>query len=186
LVSHSVILFISIILILINIFLLCSVVFGIFAAYTNANPFSVQYDTSYAMTKILPQGWGFFTKDPRGPINRFYTCNGEQLTQIGLNNSSIKAFGGASRYHRRFNLELHRVQSIVPDSLYVKDDNLTCNLYPIHTILDERGFDYHFVEDGIYAMSVENKKPWLYANKNINYDNEFKIARIRFSNKKDK
>lgn len=173
-------------LILINISLVCTVVLGIFAAYTNANPFSLEYGTSYAMTKMLPQGWGFFTRDPREPIHRFYNCNGDQLTEIGLNNSSIKALGGASRYHRRFNLELHRVRSIIPDSLYIKGNNLTCDLYPAHTIEDERGFDYHFVEDGIYAISVENKKPWLYANKNINYDNEFKIARIRFTNKKSK
>jgi len=173
-------------LILFNISLLFSIVLGIFAAYTNANPFSLEYGTSYAMSKMLPQGWGFFTRNPREPMHRFYTCDGEQFSEIGLNNSSLKTFGGSSRYHRRFNLELYRVQSIIPDSLYIKNNDLACDLHPIHTIEDERGFNYHFVEDGVYAISVENKKPWLYANKNINYDNEFKIARIKFSNKTSK
>jgi len=172
-------------LLLFNISLLCSIIIGIFAAYTNANPFSLEYGTSYTMTKILPQGWGFFTKSPREPLFKFYACENNQLEEIKLNNNSLRTFFGMSRYHRRMNMELHRVMSLIPDSLYVKDKDLACDLHLIHDIEDERGLNYHFVKNGIYAISMEDKKPWMYANKNINYDNQFKVARIQFSNKKD-
>jgi len=166
---------------LLNISIIGTMIVGIFSVYAGANPFTLRYKNAHTISKLIPEGWGFFTRNPREPIYRFYECQDGKLEEINLNNNSLNSLAGLSRINRRGNLELQRMKHLVPDSLYIEGKQLDCiaddNVY--HIIEDDRGFDYHYVKNnGLYAVSVEKVKPWLYANQNISYDNNFKSLLI--------
>lgn len=175
-----------------TVFLVSFIILSLFSAYIGSNPLAPGYANAYQLTKIIPEGWGFFTRNPREPVYKFYECDGDSFAQMNLHNNSFRSLAGLSKINRRYNLELQRLKPLIPDSVYVEAEDLSSISFnekneDIFQIEDIRGMDYHFIEENkVYAISVELIKPWLYVNKNIKYDNKFKIAKFKFTNKKDK
>jgi antimicrobial peptide system SdpA family protein len=65
---------------------------------------------------LAPQGWGFFTKSPREPSQRFYRVGPAGLERIDYPNASFKALGGISRSARAFSLEAAPLLIQIPKS----------------------------------------------------------------------
>jgi antimicrobial peptide system SdpA family protein len=61
---------------------------------------------------IAPQGWAFFTRDPREPVDRIYTrqgagpSTGPEWAQVTYTNSSRRNWLGLKRDARALNVEL--------------------------------------------------------------------------------
>jgi antimicrobial peptide system SdpA family protein len=70
---------------------------------------------------VLPQGWGFFTRDPQeSRVLLFRSDDGESWTPAGLGqNSQAKYFFGLSREPRVQGIELGHLRSGVPEEAWV-------------------------------------------------------------------
>jgi antimicrobial peptide system SdpA family protein len=55
---------------------------------------------------IAPQGWAFFTRDPREPVDRIYARSGPEWVQVTYSNSSRRNWLGLKRDARALNVEL--------------------------------------------------------------------------------
>lgn len=55
---------------------------------------------------IAPQGWAFFTRDPREPVDRIYAKSGMEWTLATYTNSSRRNWLGLKRDARALNVEL--------------------------------------------------------------------------------
>lgn len=55
---------------------------------------------------IAPQGWAFFTRDPREPVDRVYARRGAEWVQVTYTNSSRRNWLGLKRDARALNVEL--------------------------------------------------------------------------------
>lgn len=55
---------------------------------------------------IAPQGWAFFTRDPREPVDRIYARSGPAWVQVTYTNSSGRNWLGLKRDARALNVEL--------------------------------------------------------------------------------
>ena len=55
---------------------------------------------------ILPEGWGFFTKDPREAMTEMYVEKNGQLERIDFLNNDVKNYFGFSRKSRRVAMDV--------------------------------------------------------------------------------
>ena len=67
---------------------------------------------------IAPQGWAFFTRDPREPVDRVYTRSGPEWVQVTYTNSSRRNWLGLKRDARALNVELASLLSEVDPALW--------------------------------------------------------------------
>jgi antimicrobial peptide system SdpA family protein len=69
------------------------------------------------MIAVFPQGWAFFTRDPREPVDEAYRP-GERLVPILYPNSSARNLFGFSRRARAQNVEMAALLLEVPASAW--------------------------------------------------------------------
>lgn len=65
---------------------------------------------------IAPQGWAFFTRDPREPVDRIYARSGPEWVQVTYSNSSRRNWLGLKRDARALNVELASLLTEVDSS----------------------------------------------------------------------
>ncbi len=93
-------------------------VFLIFSSFRS--PISPPLTQQMAVTKILPEGWGFFTRDAREPMTKFYTVSGSYFKEKNLSCSGRKYYYGLSRNCRYEYAEVDYLSSLKPDSTYTQ------------------------------------------------------------------
>lgn len=91
------------------------------------NPISYTVSHSQFINQLYPQGWGFFSKDPRDSTPNVYNMDTKKEAAIWPNNRLRNLFG-ASRYGRAQGTELGFIMSKIPNSKWEKCDegSLTC------------------------------------------------------------
>lgn len=81
---------------------------GLAAMGSNATETSFQ--ERYLFSMLLPEGWGFFTKNPRDEKNVLYRIRPDNTLELAsYRNSDARNLFGLSRRSRRTNLEFSRV-----------------------------------------------------------------------------
>lgn len=89
----------------------------------------------------LPQGWGFFTKNPQTLSADCYLIDENKLERKTISNSSWKNFLGLSRKSRYYGFELSQILNIIPTDQWIdsKGNFKKINFYnhPTYTIRDE-------------------------------------------------
>ena len=85
-----------------------------------ANPMSTTIDQKKFLGEIYPQGWGFYSKDPRSEMLNVY--NAETYNQaVVWPNNTIKNVFGLYRYGRGQGIELGLLVSKIPKSVKWKE-----------------------------------------------------------------
>ena len=99
---------------------------GTFSAYVLQasmpyNPIGFPYSDVVDMRAVMPEGWAFFTRNPREPSTRFYEKRDEtwQSARLGANASPENLFG-LSRRGRGQGIEAARLIEQIPDSAWMK------------------------------------------------------------------
>lgn len=156
----------------------------IFSSFIGENPVSPPFSLKLLIIKVSPQGWGFFTRDPREPVITMYKVDSdESLSQILKSNNSPGTFFGFSRKNRRIHLEFMRLQSLVKEENWqiYKEEGLQLPAdYSVMNGDNTAGFDYHYLQEGRYIFFRYKKTPWLYKKGNLKYNNETEFAILDF------
>ncbi|MEM9389998.1 MAG: SdpA family antimicrobial peptide system protein [Bacteroidota bacterium] len=61
------------------------------------NPIRLPKSVNSSVFSLIPQGWGFFTRDPREPLIDLYEISETNLNKLTLPNSSFEYLYGFSR-----------------------------------------------------------------------------------------
>jgi antimicrobial peptide system SdpA family protein len=69
---------------------------------------------------VSPQGWAFFTRSPREPVDRIFQQRGPQLSPVTYANSSMRNRFGISRAARALNVELASLLAQLPRGSWVE------------------------------------------------------------------
>lgn len=69
---------------------------------------------------IIPQGWGFFTRDPRENEIWTYQILDNSILKVTETNGNLNSFYGASRRNRLINIELGFLVSQIHASSWIK------------------------------------------------------------------
>ncbi|WP_103020449.1 SdpA family antimicrobial peptide system protein [Salinibacter altiplanensis] len=85
------------------------------------NPIDLPYSDVVDMRTVIPEGWAFFTRNPREPSSRFYEKRDGtwQSARLGANASPENLFG-LSRRGRGQGIEAARLIEQAPDSAWTK------------------------------------------------------------------
>ncbi|MFJ1430763.1 SdpA family antimicrobial peptide system protein [Capnocytophaga canimorsus] len=144
-----------------NIFFILFFIYFVFLCNIDKNSIVISPDIKRGVNKLLPQGWGFFTKDPRDDVYQLfkYDLNGD-FEKITIKNNSIENLIGFSRKSRKISSELSILLSKIPDSLWTEHSQVGEDFFEIRqkeliTILSE----------GKYLVEKKRTIPWAWIGK---------------------
>ena len=135
---------------------------------------SNSFRENYFWKMLLPQGWGFFTRNPREDqyILHKYSVTASSLSQVSIKNTSYKNLLGLSRYSRRVNMELQRVLYHIPDSSYKESINWN------NKTLVEKDIGLWYLDTGKYVVQKFRLPPWAWAKYPNSYSSPVHYAAI--------
>lgn len=151
-------------------FLILVVLYALFALQIAlvSVPFNpVSYLASVKSLRILvPEGWGFFTREPKEERIYLYKITEEgQLNLILPNYLSLKNFFGASRNRRMFNIELSRLTQQLEDSMWTYCEkglkNISLDRLKTHIVVNTV---QHPQMEGTYLLLRRRPIPWAWSN----------------------
>jgi antimicrobial peptide system SdpA family protein len=133
-----------------------------FVKYGPANPMKGDYWDRNIYQQVFPQGWGFFTKNPREPENSIYLRQPSGgWKNVTPNNFSWSNYLGLARKTRLCGGEITTLQSQVPESLWVKGDTKmdfdTLPVYPVKNPSKSKCFI------GEYVITRDDRLPWAWS-----------------------
>jgi len=160
----------------------CISIVYLYSVYMGTNPLSPSYKHRYSVSKIVPEGWAFFTRNPREDIYRLFQIKGDVVEEVDMSNNSLNTLMGVSRKNRRVNVEFLRMKYLTNDSMYVKEHLSNWRAMELFEIKEPRGYNYYFLKNGEYLIQREKIIPWIYSKNDYEYDQEIHIARVKFSN----
>ncbi|PJJ61044.1 SdpA family antimicrobial peptide system protein [Hymenobacter chitinivorans] len=148
-------------------FLLLKVVFA--AAGPNVTESS--FKENYNVATFFPEGWGFFTRSPRGDKYALYKVEqSNKLTPVHFKNADAKSLYGFSRKSRRINMEISRVAALVKkDSSWVrvedKDEVISRTQFTEVEITRAKADPerLRFITPGTYILKKYKIAPWSWA-----------------------
>ncbi|MBC6425565.1 MAG: SdpA family antimicrobial peptide system protein [Ekhidna sp.] len=92
-------------------------------ALANFNNFGINKLINYSNKKsivfTLPQGWGFFTKNPQSLSANCYLIEGNKLERKTVSNSSWKNLFGLARKSRYYGFELSQILNVIPANQWI-------------------------------------------------------------------
>ena len=130
---------------------------------------------------FLPQGWGFFTRNPREDKYVLYQVSkNNTLELVTFKSTSSQNLFGLSRKGNRINIEALRIKSLLPnpnkwlnstrDLHRLNFDSISFN--PIN--YNPKQFDEKkIIQPGKYVFKKYSITPWNWVKHPNNYDNEY-------------
>ncbi|TGA96349.1 SdpA family antimicrobial peptide system protein [Sporolactobacillus shoreae] len=81
------------------------------------NPLKLPFENNLGLNAWFPQGWGFFTRDPRSVNDYVYNLDNDR-SAVAWPNNSVRNLFGISRYGRAQGIELGLIESKIPESAW--------------------------------------------------------------------
>ncbi|AVO03405.1 hypothetical protein A9958_13295 (plasmid) [Staphylococcus simulans] len=119
-------------------------------------------DTQIKISAIWPQGWGFFSKNPRGTNMKIYALDGSR--EIRLPNMIVKNGFGLNRKGRAQAIEAGRINSKIPNQKWVSCSS-NCNIAHLQNTkssIDIKNDSPRKLLKGSYIFAQEKAVPWNY------------------------
>ncbi len=116
------------------------------------------------VSKVSPQGWGFFTRNPREPIYTLYEIEGHNkpLRKVLQVNSHASNLFGFSRKSRRLGMEVS-IMVALADSLNFRKYQGVDNLQYPDTIITIDNSNLHYLKSGDYVLIKRKIVPFSWA-----------------------
>lgn len=156
------------------------IIFLILFANNSSYPI-FNYGTNKTISYLFPQGWGFFTKDPKEVTIDVYQLEGKLLKLVTVNNFSTQNLFGFSREARYVGFELGKLEQYIPKNVYKNKLGEVHKNYPMKTEIVKIPFIPKFYplnkEFVIYQYKII---PFSWINQNQEQYRPFLVARIKF------
>ncbi|QTY27747.1 SdpA family antimicrobial peptide system protein [Flavobacterium sp. CS20] len=99
---------------------ICTLVFltGVFLYSMESNPIKLNIDLEHKIFTFVPQGWAFFTRNPREAQIIIYKKENEQISEIAQRHSAYQNLFGLNRKASKIMSELQFIKNGLNDSLF--------------------------------------------------------------------
>ncbi|BDS15148.1 SdpA family antimicrobial peptide system protein [Aureispira anguillae] len=150
-----------------------------FISTLSQNVISITAEEKNIIKFFFPQGWGFFTKDPREAKYKLYDVtdpNAPKLVNFKI--TALENFFGLSRKGNRICIEMIRIQNHLPkDSKWVVS-NLDIDEFHLNESafesIDLGQEDFFYIKSGKYIIKKYFITPWNWLKYPNNYSKEYK------------
>lgn len=147
-------------------------VFALFYFFSGSNPLNIAGKIDSSIFRFVPQGWAFFTRNPREAQVILYEVSSEKhLVKYPQKHSSSENLFGINRKSSKLLTEIQVLKANVPDSIF---SNIKWN-YQINYISKEidslkpfkvRNEVYMPVLCGNYLLIFQKTIPWAWCKSN--------------------
>lgn len=154
-------------------------VVGAYAAHVPmpANALELPGENKAALVRIFPQGWKFFTRDPRKAEPTPMRKVGDQWAPFGTRNDGARFFG-ASRESRTLWTELDWVLSSVTDADWQACDGPIEPCLANAPVREQRTLVVHPQMCGTVGVVVRKPVPWAWAKRTPAVTMPSKVLRL--------
>ncbi|WP_414649023.1 SdpA family antimicrobial peptide system protein [Chitinophaga sp.] len=158
------------------------VVCGTIVVLSSFNTTIYLNDTLVRNTRYLfPEGWGFFTKDPKESLVDIYCINEQDstLNELDLSNTSRRNCLGLSREARMRGYEMSMLVSQLSQQCWTKDTTLD-----IRTHLMDSGYvlktpnRFQYMTSGLFLLKMRPPVPWAWSSMDQEKYTPFKTLKI--------
>ena len=120
-----------------------------------------------SLFNFFPQGWGFFTRNPREEELILYRIEKDTTVRFTQTNSSSSSYFGLSRKNRLINIEASIVVSEVDDSLWIpmKGRELVLDLNTYTDTIVNNFKPCHI--QGDFFLVMQERIPWAWSESDI-------------------
>lgn len=129
---------------------------------------------------IFPEGWGFFTKNPRDLLIEVYMIDNGELKPVSMANHTFSNFLGLSRKTRVIGYEASAIANKVHKRAWKTEQTKPLEYFIEDKAIEvkgEAGFA-HFVA-GEYLFKLYKPVPYAWSKMNQNQYNPYTIAKLR-------
>jgi antimicrobial peptide system SdpA family protein len=151
-------------------FLLVIIVFtGVyisFIASNRDNPVRLSYKSTTEIYSVFPQGWAFFTRDPKEDVLIVYDFQNDK--EEAVNETASLSLGnllGINRKGRRISIELAAVVNKIPAKAWTKERKRMSieKLKSLPLVDTVENVLPNPILQGTYVIYRANRKPWAWA-----------------------
>ncbi|MGC6479431.1 MAG: SdpA family antimicrobial peptide system protein [Flavobacteriaceae bacterium] len=141
-------------------------------------PSNIKFENKSRIFSLLPQGWGFFTRDPRENITTLYEIDklGNGYIKFTKTNNASNNYFGISRKNRLINLELGVVTSRLNQGNWIEKKGVFDLDFQIQIDTIYTGFYPKNIKGDFFIVEQE-RIPWAWS-KNKDLVMPFKYKRI--------
>ena len=148
------------------------------AISTNSFYFFRSFDVNRNISTLMPQGWGFFTKDPRIDDNTLiYRVNGAEIEEITFNNLSSNGVG-ISKNNRYVLYEGTQITALIPKSVWEHKKGGELRTDSVYIVPKYNKKLYYFEKNKIYLAVKRKPLPFIWANADQEKNIPFKIVKF--------
>lgn len=153
------------------------------ASYLPYSPISLSDGIKKRMQFFFPEGWAFFTRDPKEDnINLYRVVNNRvDLTPVNLKSGDVSLFFGASKHARMQMAEVGEIIEKIPDSLWVKNRGEYSNpcIKPTDLVIARHNISNYKSLQGKYIIEKIKPTPWAWSNeKNVHMPSQYIIVNV--------
>ena len=159
-------------------------VYIMFLSVFDNNSLIINRDFKRGLNILFPQGWGFFTKNPREENYTLFKMqpNGN-FKQVTIKNNSLANSLGLSRKSRKIGSEMSIMLATVNDSLWTtKPGSDSLISYTDNFVDVERNKLITTLDAGNYIIVRKELVPWAWINNVSENDGHYKFVGINLCN----
>jgi antimicrobial peptide system SdpA family protein len=162
-------------------FLALWIITSIFFFNIPFNPIQHEYGTTPVVNFLIPQGWAFFTRNPREAQVIIYKNEGGRLLELPHKHSNLSNIMGLNRRASVIVSEMQSIKNKIPDSVFKntkwnfqegKFGQLPNSAYPaINNFANP-------ILCGEYILVLQEVVPWAWSKNSKHIEMPAKVARI--------
>lgn len=153
----------------------------IFINYQPINAINIHGSYKRLFTSILPEGWGFFTRNPREDIISIYEVTDGKYKIALLPNGDASNLFGLSRKSRRMNMELSIIMNIIPKKIWKFGNGNFLDSIPEEIYQCSQKKDHIYFFKGKYLLVQYAVTPWAWSKHPERTKMKYKIAQIEIT-----
>jgi antimicrobial peptide system SdpA family protein len=131
---------------------------------------------------FFPQGWGFFTKDPKEALLDIYQLENNSLNKIELKNFSSANYWGLSRKSRIEGYEVSMILSTVGKTKWKDTVGLASSdkpYLPDSAITVKTNQPFKYFDNGEYLFLLRKPIPYEWAGRNQEKFAPYSVVRVK-------
>ena len=139
-------------------------------------------DTKKTFQYIFPEGWGFFTKEPKEGLVDIYQVDKNDIKELSIKNTNLDNYIGLSRAARIKSYELSMIISNISANNW-KDDKL----YNFKKHISDTAYDikpknnFQYFNKGEFLLVQRSPVPWAWASSNQSLYVPVKVLKIKIN-----
>jgi antimicrobial peptide system SdpA family protein len=132
------------------------------------------------ISTFFPEGWGFFTKNPRDLQLEVYKIKNNRVNKINMSNHSAFNYFGLSRKARVIGYESSIIANEVDKKKWKKDEvkNIVSFVNDSSVIIPKKK-EFKYLVPGDYIFKMYKPIPYAWANKNQEDNNPYSLVKVK-------